>query len=57
MAILLHDVLNLDRLLSEYQAIKPSARIKFRFNESWHDVVGTTKVWRDQLEQFNIDKL
>jgi len=56
MAILLHEVLNLDRLLSEYQAIKPSARIKFRFNESWHDVVGTTKVWRDQLAIYKDDR-
>ena len=47
MAILLHEVLNLNRLLSEYQAVNPKARIKLRFNESWRDKA--TGIWCDQL--------
>lgn len=56
MAILLHEVLNLEGLLSEYLAINPDARLKLRFNESWYATVGTDKIWRDQLSIYKDDR-
>ena len=56
MAILLHEVLNFDRLLSEYQAKDPKARIKLRFNENWYNTVGAVKVLRDQLVIYKDDR-
>jgi len=56
MAILLHEVLNLERLVSKYQTENSKARVKLRFNEGWYSKVGAEKIWRDQLAIYKDDR-